>query len=164
MSAREDDSASSTSAALNLVRDNVLELLKGFDSPPKRLRVQAGGVTLEAEWPQSPPAVNGAVPQPVAAPAGPAEATAPARSDDGPHEVRAPSVGTFYSAPKPGAEPFVKAGDVVVKGAQIAIVEVMKLMIPVEADVTGKVARTLKSDGDPVEYDEPLFHIVPQGT
>ncbi|MET9751303.1 biotin/lipoyl-containing protein [Streptomyces syringium] len=76
--------------------------------------------------------------------------------------MRAPSVGTFYSAPKPGAEPFVKVGDVITKGAQIAIVEVMKLMIPVEADVTGKVERTLKSDGDPVEYDEPLFHIVPQ--
>ncbi|MEV4870944.1 acetyl-CoA carboxylase biotin carboxyl carrier protein [Streptomyces syringium] len=162
MSTGEDDSASSTSAALSLVRANVLELLKGFDSPPRLLRVQAGGVTLEAEWPQSPPAVSGTAPPPVVASAAPADATAAARSDDGPHEVRAPSVGTFYSAPKPGTEPFVKVGDVIAKGAQIAIVEVMKLMIPVEADVTGKVARTLKSDGDPVEYDEPLFHIVPQ--
>ncbi|MET9751304.1 hypothetical protein ABZY43_02895, partial [Streptomyces syringium] len=65
MSTGEDDSASSTSAALSLVRANVLELLKGFDSPPRLLRVQAGGVTLEAEWPQSPPAVNGAAPPPV---------------------------------------------------------------------------------------------------
>jgi acetyl-CoA carboxylase biotin carboxyl carrier protein len=157
-----DDSASTVRAALNLVKDNALELLQGFDNPPSALRIQAGGVTLDAEWHQNAPSSKSVATQQSVVIAESADAAAPSESDNGLHELRAPAVGTFYRAPEPGARAFVESGDVVTKGSQVAIIEVMKLMIPVEADVTGKVVEVLKADGEPVEYDEPLFRFAPQ--
>jgi acetyl-CoA carboxylase biotin carboxyl carrier protein len=66
-------------------------------------------------------------------------------------------VGTFYSAPEPGAEPFVTVGDEVRAGQQIAILEVMKLMTPVGADRAGRVAEVLVPDGTSVEYGTGLI-------
>lgn len=80
-----------------------------------------------------------------------------------PDIVCSPSVGTFYRAPEPGAPPFVAEGDPVQPGQQIAIVEAMKLMLPVEATRAGRVIRILKSDGEPVEYGEPLLELAAQG-
>jgi len=80
-----------------------------------------------------------------------------------PERITAPAVGVFYAAPEPGAAPFVRAGDVVIVGQQVAIVETMKLMIPVEADRVGRVAEVLKQNGEAVEYAEPLFTLAPEG-
>ena len=77
------------------------------------------------------------------------------------YDVRAPSVGVFYRAPEPGAPPFVGEGDTVRPGQQVAIVEAMKLMLPVEADRAGRVVEVLKRDGEPVEYGEVLFVLAP---
>jgi acetyl-CoA carboxylase biotin carboxyl carrier protein len=77
------------------------------------------------------------------------------------HAVRAPSVGVFYQSPSPGDPVFVDVGDTVTAGQQVGIVEVMKLMIPVEADRSGVVVAVLKENGDSVEYDEPLLTITP---
>jgi acetyl-CoA carboxylase biotin carboxyl carrier protein len=77
------------------------------------------------------------------------------------HQVTAPTVGTFYRAPERGAAPFVEVGDVVRPGQQVAILEVMKLMLPVEADCHGVVAEVLRRDGQPVEFGEPLFVLGP---
>jgi acetyl-CoA carboxylase biotin carboxyl carrier protein len=77
------------------------------------------------------------------------------------HYVRAPSVGTFYCAPKPGAAPFVAEGAVVSVGQQVGIVEAMKLMLPVHADQAGEVVQILATDGQAVEYDERLLALVP---
>jgi len=77
--------------------------------------------------------------------------------------VIAPTVGVFYRAPSPGAAPFVEEGDTVAAGTQVGIVEAMKLMVPVEADRAGRVSKVLKSDGDPVEYGEPLIRLAPVG-
>jgi acetyl-CoA carboxylase biotin carboxyl carrier protein len=63
----------------------------------------------------------------------------------------------FYRCPEPGADPFVREGDVVTTGQQIAIIEAMKLMLPVEAERAGRIVEVLKGDGEPVEYGEPLF-------
>jgi acetyl-CoA carboxylase biotin carboxyl carrier protein len=71
--------------------------------------------------------------------------------------VFAPSVGTFYRQPEPGAAPFVSEGDVVTPGQQIGIVEAMKLMLPVEADRPGRIVKIYRANGDAVEYGEPLF-------
>jgi acetyl-CoA carboxylase biotin carboxyl carrier protein len=71
----------------------------------------------------------------------------------------APTVGTFYRAPEPGAEPFVREQDGVRPGQQVGIIEVMKLMLPVEADVHGHIVEILARDGLPVEYGERLFSI-----
>jgi acetyl-CoA carboxylase biotin carboxyl carrier protein len=77
------------------------------------------------------------------------------------HLVKSPIVGTFYSAPSPGADDFVKAGARVEAGQTLCIVEAMKLMNEIEADVTGEVVRIFVESGQPVEYGQPLFGIRP---
>lgn len=72
---------------------------------------------------------------------------------------KSPMVGTFYSAPSPNSEPFVKIGDKVAKGDTLCIVEAMKMMNQIEAEKSGTVAKIFLEDGDPVEYDQPLILI-----
>lgn len=72
---------------------------------------------------------------------------------------KAPIVGTFYSSPKPDAEPFVKIGDVVHKGSVVCIIEAMKIFNQIESDIEGEVVRILVENGQPVEYGEPLFEV-----
>ncbi|MEO6806522.1 MAG: acetyl-CoA carboxylase biotin carboxyl carrier protein [Edaphobacter sp.] len=75
------------------------------------------------------------------------------------HDVKSPIVGTFYESPSPGAPPFVKIGDQVEVGQVLCIVEAMKLMNEIEADVAGEVVRRIASSGQPVEYGQSLFAI-----
>ncbi|MCX7171939.1 MAG: acetyl-CoA carboxylase biotin carboxyl carrier protein [Proteobacteria bacterium] len=75
--------------------------------------------------------------------------------------VLAPSLGTFYQAPKPGAQPFVAIGQRVEPDTELCIIEVMKLFTAVRAGVAGIVRRMLVADGQMVEYDQPLFLIEP---
>jgi acetyl-CoA carboxylase biotin carboxyl carrier protein len=75
------------------------------------------------------------------------------------HQVKSPMVGTFYSKPSPEANPFVKVGDRVVKGTPLCIIEAMKMMNRIEADVSGTIKAILLENGSPVEFDEPLFVI-----
>ncbi|GAA5069189.1 acetyl-CoA carboxylase biotin carboxyl carrier protein [Thermocatellispora tengchongensis] len=77
--------------------------------------------------------------------------------------IGAPTVGVFYRAPEPGAEPFVAVGDTVAAGQQVGIVEAMKLMIPVQAERAGRVVEVLVEDATQVEYGEPLIAYVPVG-
>ena len=79
------------------------------------------------------------------------------------HIVKSPIVGTFYAAPSPDAQPFVKLGDTVKVGQVLCIIEAMKLMNEIEADVGGEVMRISAENGQPVEYGEPLFAIRPTG-
>jgi acetyl-CoA carboxylase biotin carboxyl carrier protein len=73
--------------------------------------------------------------------------------------VTSPFVGTFYRAPSPQSDPFVDVGDVVTAGQVLCIVEAMKLMNEIEAEVEGKIAEILVEDGKPVEYGDRLFRI-----
>jgi len=158
--------AAELAATLDVVRDAALRLLTGFRYPPSVLRLRAGNVSVDAEWPVGLPA-----PQGPAAPTGPGEAgsdAADAADVTGAAGVAAkrrylcaPTVGVFFRAPEPGAAPFVEVGDPIAPGKQIGIVEAMKLMIPVEADAPGTVAEILKENGEPVEYGEELFAYVP---
>lgn len=75
------------------------------------------------------------------------------------HEVKSPIVGTFYESPSPGAPPFVKVGDQVEVGQVLCIVEAMKLMNEIEADVAGEVVKRIATSGQPVEYGQALFAI-----
>ncbi|HEU5351182.1 MAG TPA: acetyl-CoA carboxylase biotin carboxyl carrier protein [Terracidiphilus sp.] len=85
---------------------------------------------------------------------------APATQDDaGIHTVKSPIVGTYYGSPSPGAAAFVSSGDRVEKGQVICIVEAMKLMNEIESDVAGEVVKSLVSNGQPVEFGQPLFTI-----
>jgi acetyl-CoA carboxylase biotin carboxyl carrier protein len=74
-------------------------------------------------------------------------------------EVRSPMVGTFYSAPSPDAEAYVKVGSEINAGSTICIIEAMKLMNEIESEVSGKVVKILVENGHAVEYDQPLFLI-----
>ncbi len=95
---------------------------------------------------------------PVAAPAAGAPAGAGARGSKE-HVVAAPMVGTFYSAASPGAKPFVEIGTEVKEGQVLCIIEAMKMMNQIESDKAGKVTAIMATNGDPVEFGQPLFVI-----
>lgn len=91
-----------------------------------------------------------------------APATAPEpRATEDLHLVKSPIVGTFYEAPSPGAEAFVKIGVHVESGQTLCIVEAMKLMNEIESDESGELIRIFVENGQPVEYGQPLFGIRP---
>lgn len=137
-----------------------LELQRGKD----RLRVRKAGESLapaafapaQAAAGPSPaaPAETLAVPAPAAGPAKSAEAESVL--------VKSPIVGTYYESASPGAPPFVKVGDKVEVGQVLCIIESMKLMNEIEAEVAGVVSAKLVENGRPVEYGEALFAILPR--
>ena len=94
-----------------------------------------------------------------AAPAAGADAAQLALVEDKLHKVLSPIVGTFFMAASPTAEPFVKLGDKVKKGQVLCIVEAMKVMNEIESDMDGELVKILADDGQPVEYNQPLFAI-----
>ena len=99
---------------------------------------------------------------PPAASAAPATAPPPAAASEPEaelHIVKSPIVGTFYGSPSPGASPFVSPGDHVEKGQVICIVEAMKLMNEIESDASGEIVRCLVTNGQAIEYGQPLFSI-----
>jgi len=75
------------------------------------------------------------------------------------HEIKSPIVGTFYRAPAPDSAPFIEIGSLVHSGTVLCIVEAMKLMNEIESDVEGKIVKILVENGQPIEYDQPLFLI-----
>ena len=88
----------------------------------------------------------------------------PAERNGGLHLVRSPVVGTFYRAPTPGGEPYAEIGDHVGAGQPLCIVEAMKLMNEIPADVSGEVVEILAENAKGVEYDQPLFRIRPEAS
>ena len=90
-----------------------------------------------------------------------AEAAAPAtpQASEGEHMVTAPMVGTYYSAPSPGAKQFVEIGDEVQVGQVLCTIEAMKMMNQIESDVAGRIRAALVKNGEPVEFGQPLFII-----
>ena len=106
-----------------------------------------------------------AAPQPAAEPQGnsaPAAETPVAKAEEKKyHEVRSPIVGTFYRTPAPNADPYVQVGSVVQTGTVLCIIEAMKLMNEIESDAGGKVVQIMVENGQPVEYNQPLFLIEP---
>jgi len=107
---------------------------------------------------QVPPNAPQTAPQAGSGPAQPAPAAAP---DE--HIIKSPIVGTFYAGPSPDAGPYVRVGDFVEAGQTVCIIEAMKLMNEIEAEIGGEVARVLVENGQPVEYGEPLFALRPTG-
>ena len=105
--------------------------------------------------------VVAAAPAPVAAPAAPVAAAAPAAAAEPEgHIVRSPMVGTFYRSPSPGAAAFVQEGQSVQAGDVLCIVEAMKMMNQIEADKSGTIGKILAEDGQPLEFDQPMFTII----
>lgn len=86
---------------------------------------------------------------------------APASPKDATVTINSPMVGTFYHAPQPGAAPFVRAGDTVGPDTIVCIIEAMKIMNEVKAEMRGEIVGLLVEDGEAVEYNQPLFVIKP---
>jgi acetyl-CoA carboxylase biotin carboxyl carrier protein len=162
--------------------DEIKELLRLFnESGVGELELQRGEDRLrirrfESERPPAatmiaPPAGLSAPPPaaPEAAPSAPTAAPAPAPTPAPAPEpepttilVKSPIVGTFYESSSPDAPPFVKVGDAVEPGQVLCIIESMKLMNEIEAEVAGILAAKLVENGKPVEYGEALFAIQPR--
>jgi acetyl-CoA carboxylase biotin carboxyl carrier protein len=122
-------------------------------------RMPTGGVVTHVQ-----PTIMAAPPAPVAPPVAAPAATAggpPAAATRRPNEhvVAAPMVGTFYGAPSPGAKPFVEIGSEVKEGQVLCIIESMKMMNQIESDKAGKITAIMATNGDPVEFGQPLFVI-----
>ena len=125
-----------------------------------RVRIEGRTQVVAA---QTAPSVAAAAPAPQpnsGAPAAP-EAGAAIPEEEDLHPVSSPIVGTFYRAPNPDADPYVKVGDFVEQGQTLCIVEAMKLMNEIEADISGMVVRVLPENAQPVEYGESLFMVRP---
>jgi len=114
------------------------------------------------------PPVAASYPAPVAAPAplpylpipaAPAAAAPAPDKEEGVDVIKSPIVGTFYESSSPGSPAFVKEGDTVAVGQVLCIVEAMKLMNEIESDAAGQIVKILVSNGQPVEYGQPLFKI-----
>ena len=137
-----------------LEESNLAELeIKEGEEVVRLSRVPKGSVAVA-------PAVH--VPAPVAAPAAaPAAipAAEPASNLPAGHVVKAPMVGTFYASASPGAAAFVKMGQQVKAGETLGIIEAMKMFNQIEADVSGTVQAILIENGQPVEFDQPMFVI-----
>ena len=138
---------------------NLTELI--VDTKDLTLTVRRGGAAAPIQI-AAPPAQYAPAAAPVAAPAPAASAAAaPAVVDDKAHVVTSPFVGTFYRRPNPESPNYVAVHDKVDKGAVLCIIEAMKLMNEIEADVAGTITAILVDNGAPVEYGQPLFKIVP---
>ena len=134
-----------TADLITVLTDRALAVATRTGRPPSTVRLTAGDVSVEITWPDAAPAASTVDVEPVAA------------ADPDAVPLCSETVGVFYRAPEPGAEPFVSEGDLVAPGQQVGIVEAMKLMIPLKATHGGRVARILVADGQSVEHGQPVI-------
>jgi acetyl-CoA carboxylase biotin carboxyl carrier protein len=132
-----------------------IEIKEGEESVRISRHPSGGYAMMPQQMMYAPPAAPAAAPAaPAAAPAAAAPAAASADQT-----VTAPMVGTFYSAPAPGAKAFVDIGSEVKVGDVLCIIEAMKMMNQIESDKAGRIVSILAKNGDPVEFGQPLFVI-----
>lgn len=138
-----------------------IEIKEGEESVRISRGVSGAPAPMPAYAMAPPPAPATAAP--AAAPAAPAAAPEPdasAASEISGHVVKSPMVGTFYRSPTPSSASFVEVGATVKAGDTLCIIEAMKMMNQIEADASGTIAAVLVENGEPVEFDQPLFSIV----
>lgn len=157
---------------MSFSHEDVQRLLQLLDSSQfDEMQLEAEGIKLLLRrngagsnfTPSAPSAAPTALQRAVtaAAPAAPAQQAPTPKSDPTLLEIRAPMLGTFYGAPKPGAEPFVTVGGRVDANTAVGIIEVMKLMNSISAGLVGVVVEVLARDGDLVEFDQVLMRVRP---
>jgi acetyl-CoA carboxylase biotin carboxyl carrier protein len=129
---------------------------RGANAPPPVEYVAKAVPPVEV-----PPSVPVIVPPPAEEGARVEAEESPELEDETLTAIRSPMVGTFYRAPAPDAAPFVEVGDAVKESTVLCIVEAMKLMNEIKAELRGTVAKILVENGQPVEYNQPLFLIKP---
>jgi acetyl-CoA carboxylase biotin carboxyl carrier protein len=134
-----------------------IEIKEGEESV-RISRMPTGSVATQMTSFVAPPAMQAPLPA-AAAPAAAAPAPAPAAPKRNEYVVSAPMVGTYYSAPSPGAKAFVEIGTEVKVGQVLCIIEAMKMMNQIECDKAGRITAVMVQNGDPVEFGQPLFVI-----
>lgn len=139
-------------------KDAKLELRRGSDL--NAVKDLLKNLPVASAAPISVAAAPSAMATPAAAPAAasPAAAAAPAGEPAGP-TINSPMVGTFYRAAAPGEKPFINVGDSVDENTNVCIIEAMKVMNEIKAEMRGTIARILVEDGKPVQYGQPLFEL-----
>jgi acetyl-CoA carboxylase biotin carboxyl carrier protein len=164
-------SAATAQPVVSALRAELRQFAGELHGPVRRIRIRAGEVAVEVEW--QPTAAHGprtlpghalaALPAPVTATEVPAESSPAETADDLGERtvVTSPMVGTFYHAAEPGADPYVSVGDEVEPGQVVGIVEAMKLMNPIAAEVPGTVVELLVGNAQPVEFGQPLLALAP---
>lgn len=135
---------------------NELEITEGEES----VRISRGAPVAYSAAPAPVMAAPAPAPAAPAAAVPAAETAAPASNELEGHVVRSPMVGSFYSSPAPGSPAFVSVGQAVAPGDVLCIIEAMKMMNQIEADKAGTIGAILVEDGEPVEFDQPIFTIV----
>lgn len=149
----ESDAAGDVFDVARITR--LVELMKKHDlgeidlaQGDQKIRLRRGG--------EAPATVIAAAPKPAAAaPASPP----PVESSASLSVIKSPMIGTFYSAAGPDAPPFVKVGDHVGPESTVCIVEAMKVFNEIPAEISGKIVAVLAQNGDPVEFEQPLFKV-----
>jgi len=149
--------------------DEIKELIRLFGkSKLDTLKIKSKDFEIEMEKGGEKVIVEAPVLGAASAPASVVPAVAAAAESASPEEksettkgelITSPMVGTFYAAPSPDSPPFVQAGDTVRKGQTLCILEAMKIMNELEAEFDCKILEVLVQDGEPVEYDKPLFRV-----
>jgi len=129
---------------------NELEITEGEDS----VRISRG--VPAAAYASQPMMLAPQSPAPTALPASAAVSAEPLAG----HAINSPMVGSFYASPAPGSPAFVSVGQTVSPGDVLCIIEAMKMMNQIEADKAGVIGAVLVEDGDPIEFDQPLFTII----
>ena len=135
-------------------------LLADLPGQPRRVHLRVGDVLVDLEWAPAGQNTEEQAAKELTVAHQPANGTV-GGAESGPSYIRAEMVGTFYHASEPGAKPFVVAGDLIEPGQQVGILEAMKLMTPVKADLGGRIVEVLVADGEAVEYGQPLLAVEP---
>jgi acetyl-CoA carboxylase biotin carboxyl carrier protein len=143
----------------------LLDLLNSSDADTIEIRKWTTTIKVSKAGGGGPTAYQVAAPAP-GAPA-PAESGAPAAAGDEPEreytEIKSPMVGTFYAQPEPGADPYVRVGSRVSPNKILCIIEAMKIMNPLESEVSGVITKVLVEDAQPVEFGQVLYLVDPNG-
>ncbi len=144
----------------------LVELMKEHDLNQIDLQQGETRIQLRRGGTPSPTAAGVAAGQAAVAPPAPQPATeappaqaAPADESDHVAQIQSPMVGTFYAAPDPDSPPYVKVGDQVGPETTVCIVEAMKVLNPIPAEVSGKILSAMVENGEPVEFGQPLFKV-----
>jgi acetyl-CoA carboxylase biotin carboxyl carrier protein len=140
-------------AVLKLIQDTDVEEIE-VEQDGRRIRIRRRGLAV-------PGGAGATAATHLAHVAAPVAAAPQARETTNLITVESPMVGTFYRAPAPGADPYVRDGDKVEKGTVLCIIEAMKLMNEIEAEVSGTVHSILVENAQPVEYGQALFLLQP---
>ncbi len=147
------------------LKDGEFEMTIRTDEYHKMKAVPATQQVISVPAAMPPAYAPSAPPAPVAETTAPAPVSAPVEKVEADNyiEVKSPIVGTFYRSSSPEKPAYVKVGDIIEVGSVVCIVEAMKLFNEIESEISGKVVKVLLEDSSPVEYDQPLFLVDPNG-